>query len=239
MTMRVGNILFWAVCIFIQQSSGLTLHFQYQADDGTGLIAADDFYAVGRPDAGISDGFDALDLRKPPALPANSTRMQNWADPAMLIGDVRYLDTALPNKSWAIQLALFQENPSENIVHTLKLLDAVGLADLPAGTLIYLRRYDAQHQFAAYYDLTEPANHTIMWQTDGDPSGSVDLAVVYGCIRADADNSGSVDLRDFAQLAEAWMRNTVSGTADVNGNNRADMADIVIIAQHWLTECQS
>lgn len=239
MAIRFFVISTCILCLSFHQVAGLTLQFQYLVDDGTNQTAADDFYAISQPGVPASDTLDSADLRKQPPLPGSGTRIQSWADTINLIGDFRYLDTEWPRRSWPIQLSVVNGQLPGVLVHTLKLLDSGGLEDLPQGTMVYLRRYDAGGAFVDYYDLTLPENHTIIWHTEfpDDPSGSIDLVVVHGCLAANLDALGTIDLKDFAILAKHWMQDDVYGTADIDGNDTADLSDVVIMAKHWLLEC--
>ncbi len=227
------------LCFLMSRADGLTLHFQYSIDDGTGQVASDDFYAKGLTDESVSDLFDSYDLRKPPALPGSSAHIQTWAGNIALLADSRYLEATAPNLFWPIELSVTEYEPSEIIWHTLKLIDPYVLASLPEGTLVYLHRYDASGIFLDYYDLTDPSNHTIVWQTASyeNPSAVIRPVVIHGCIAANLDGTGTVNLNDFAILASYWLQSDVLGIADIDGSGAAGMGDLWIMAQHWLSDC--
>ena len=239
MVWRAIVLLALWLCFVMPQASGLTLHFQYSIDDGTGQVAADDFYAKGVTDDSVSDVFDSYDLRKPPALPGPSTHIQTWAGEIALLADARFLEATAPNLFWPIELSMTEYEPSETIWHTLKLIEPYELAGLPAGTLVYLHRHDATGTFIDYYDLTDPANHTITWQTAAfeNPSATLVPVVIHGCIAANLDGTGTVGLNDFSILASYWLQSDVFGIADIDGSGTAGMGDLWIMAQHWLSDC--
>lgn len=238
----VIRVFIVSVCVLLlstPQVYGLSLHFQYSAEDGSGHIAADDYYALGETNANASDSFDLSDLRKPPPLPGAGTQIRTWVDATALIGDSRFWDAVRPRCLWPMELSILGGAPSETVQHTLTLLNPEVLANLPAGTLLYLRRYDASGTFAAYYDLTLSENHTILWQAEHilNPTALIDLVAIDGCLAANLDAIGSVNLNDFALFAEFWMQDGTYGTADIDGSGTADLHDIAIMAQHWLADC--
>ena len=239
MAIRKCFLSVFILFLSLQEAFGLTLHFQYIVDDGSGQIAADNYYAFGVSEAGVSETLDSSDLRKPPALPGASTHIQTIANSTALIGDFRFMDTVLPNHSWPVELSLVGLELSGAAEHTLKLLDTEELAALPEDALLYLRRYDSSGTFLEYYDITQSDNHTVVWHTESpdNPTALIDLVVVGGCIAANLDEVGAIDFKDFAVLADYWMLDGVYGTADIDGSDTANLDDVIIMAQHWLMEC--
>ena len=51
---------------------------------------------------------------------------------------------------------------------------------------------------------------------------------------SDLDNSGSVNLTDFAPIAEAWLQSAQNLPPDVSRNGTVDLDDVALLAQDWL-----
>ena len=57
--------------------------------------------------------------------------------------------------------------------------------------------------------------------------------VAYGGGQADFDRSGTVNANDLSRLANAWLSEDVSGTEDMNGDDRVDLLDLARFARDW------
>jgi len=58
------------------------------------------------------------------------------------------------------------------------------------------------------------------------------------CIAAnDGNDSGHVDLEDFALIALSWKQSDQTAPGDINGNGTIDFNDLEILAYHWLSDC--
>ncbi len=216
------------------------LQFMFSLEDGLSNTAPDTFSAIGSAEA--SAGYDIKDLLDPPSPPGKHVRIYSSDAGVELIRDYRPYDPNLPDISIPIELFAYDVNESGLTGTTrLNLMNPSALAAIPGDTLVYMRRYDGDGSFVQYYDLSNSDNHSVEWQA-GEAKGvfaSLELVVVDKCLAADIDDSGSVDLMDFAVLARHWLAHPPPSTPDIDGDRFVDSADLEIFAQKWLCDCDA
>ncbi len=74
-----------------------------------------------------------------------------------------------------------------------------------------------------YYDLDEFSNQ---WLTG-----------CYDCASINFNNDSSIDLKDFALLANNWLTQGPNLTGDINSDGYVNAADLKILIYHWLEPC--
>lgn len=216
------------------------LQFMFSLEDGLSNTAPDTFSAIGSSEASV--GYDIKDLLDPPSPPGKHVRIYSSDAGVELIRDYRPYDPNLPDISIPIELFAYDVNESGLTGTTrLNLMNPSALAGIPGDALVYLRRYGGNGSFVQYYDLTNIDNHSVEWQVTEAKGvfGRLELVVVDKCLAADIDDSGRVDLRDFAVLARHWLAYAPASTPDVDGDRFVDPADLEIFAQKWLCDCDA
>ena len=68
----------------------------------------------------------------------------------------------------------------------------------------------------------------------GDGGDVLRYAPFMSLPQPDLDADGKVTLSDFAQIAACWNSSTLCETADLNGDNTVDTADIALWSEYWL-----
>jgi hypothetical protein len=220
------------------QSGEIHLQFSFSIENGPGDIVGDAFYAIGSAEA--SDAYDAKDLLHPPSPPGKNVRIYSSDTGVELIKDYRRYDPNLPDLSFPIQLLAYDTNDTGlSGTGRLALMNPSALAAIPADTLVYLRRYDPGGMFLEYYDLRNPGNHSIGWEVAAAKGvlARLELVVIDKCLAADIDDSGRIDLKDFAGIAEDWLTDVAAPKRDVNGDGFAGLEDVAVLAEKWLCDC--
>ena len=216
------------------------LQFMFSLEDGLENTAPDTFSAIGSPEASV--GYDIKDLLDPPSPPGKYVRIYSSDAGVELIRDYRPYDPNLPDISIPIELLAYDVNDIGLTGTTrLDLMNPSAMAGIPGDTLVYLRRYDAGGSFLEYYDLRNTDNHSVEWQATEAMGvfASLELVVVDKCLAADIDDSGRVDLRDFAVLARHWLGYAPASTRDVDGDRFVGLGDLEVFAEKWLCDCDA
>jgi len=58
------------------------------------------------------------------------------------------------------------------------------------------------------------------------------LPVVVFAVQGDINSDGFINWKDMEVFADLWLSG--SGSADLNGDSEVDIADLALLAQHWL-----
>lgn len=113
------------------------------------------------------------------------------------------------------------------------------LSGVPADSIAYLRRYDANGVFVERYDLRDPNNYSIEWsviQAQG-TYATMELIIKDKCLAANIDGLGRVNFIDLAFLAEHWAENGASIIGDTDGDDKVNRNDLAIVVETWLFDC--
>ncbi len=223
------------------QAQDLSLHLRLDVLSPGGSFTPDIFRAFASPSPSAAAGLDTFDLLKPPAPPAGNYALAKTTDTGTdLIADYRPLDPNMPDVMFPVLLAVHSADasPVQGTI-MLTLTNTPQWQRVHPATLAYLKRYDAAGVFQAKYDLRDYAKHDIQWFVDAAAGqfARVHLVIRHPCVAADFNADGTVDLADFARLAEAWRGSGPEG--DVNGDEKVDFEDVFIMAQNWLCRCDA
>lgn len=225
---------------FIAQSDAFDLRFSISIDDVTGGVTTGIFFAQGSEDPNVTEGFDIIDLRQPPAPPGDYVYAATLDTGIALIKDNRPFDSNAANLFYPIQLIAYDDDDT-GLTGTSRfvLTNPEELGRIPNDSLVYLRRYDANDVFVEYYNLRDPNNHIIEWpvvQAQGTYT-TMELIIKDKCLAANIDGLDPVNLKDLAIFAEYWKQSGVSIAGDADGDISVDLNDLAIIAETWLSNC--
>jgi hypothetical protein len=232
-----GLLFLVAATTSLAGTDEILVQFTVAIESADGSIVPDTFFAVGAPDANVA--YDIKDVLHVPSPPGSHVRMLSSDTGVDLMKDFRPYDANLAHLFFPIQLLAYDTNDAGlEGTSQLKLKNPSALASVSSDTLIYMRRYDKDGTLAAYYDLKNPDNHSIEWQTTG-ASGlfaNLELVIIDKCLAADINDSGRIDLKDFADMAEYWLLDAPAAGRDINGDLSFGLDDLEILAAEWLCD---
>ena len=238
-----GWMLLKAVCLFtnlIMIGTALaeetTLHFSYRINDPNITFYCDIFKANLNTDPNAI-GFTASDLRQPPGPPYDSLAINTRINDINLTQDTRFLDPNVAMIEYSILLTVNSVNNLELAGDcSFTLMNPENLAYLPVDAMVYIKRYDADHNFVARYDLREHCGQLIEWYAADVNSlqGIMQLNIIDKCQATNIDGSRSVDLIDLSYVATNWQKTGSALAGDINDDETVNIYDLIILSECWL-----